>query len=52
MLQQKTDPGQSIDPLGLRLTDCGVQDRTIIAYFLANKNSDVYHRADCKWSKK
>ena len=21
-------------------------------YFLANKNSDVYHRFDCKWSKK
>jgi methylphosphotriester-DNA--protein-cysteine methyltransferase len=21
-------------------------------YFVANQNSDVYHRSDCKWSKK
>lgn len=30
-----------------------VQDRTLKRpYFVANKNSDVYHCADCKWSKK
>lgn len=30
-----------------------VQDRTIErSYFVANKNSDVYHSMDCKWSNK
>jgi methylphosphotriester-DNA--protein-cysteine methyltransferase len=29
------------------------QDRTIErSYFVANKNSDVYHDTDCKWSDK
>jgi flagellar biosynthesis protein FlhF len=48
------DPGQSIASSGFT-TDrlLKVQDRTIKrSYFLANKNSDVYHCADCRWSKK